>query len=201
MGDPAFALEPAGTDARPPERPVTLLALRSWKRDDALRAAFAGDVLARLGPGAGAQITMFPMHVPDDDVFMRAVHAGSGSGTGVHFADWQASGDTPSRALARFGAAHLVVAMRLHALIFAARCGVPFVALSYDPKVDALAHAAGQEDALVPVETLTGEALLEAADRVRATRAERAERLQTFAGEQAERARRPAQTAAEWLRR
>lgn len=187
VADPAFVLEPAGAGTRP-TNDVLLLALRSWRAPEPLREAVK-TVLALPG-----EITAFPMHLPDDMTFLRGLISSE-----VRVVNWQESGGTLSDTLAQFQAARLVVAMRLHALILAARCATPFVALSYDPKVDALARAAGQEDALLTVESLTGARLVDVIQNVQATRAARVEHLQAFSVQQAARAHRPAQIAAQWL--
>ena len=196
VADPAFVLEPAGRRTEQAEQSEAMLvALRAWRSGEgALRAVFGERATwARLAARVNGAPVAYPMHLPDDAAFLR------GLDKKVSCLDWQARNEGPEEALARFAAARLVVAMRLHALIFAARGATPFVALSYDPKVDALARAAGQADALLPVEGITGEALDGAVRTVLATRAERVARLRSFADEQASRARRPAEIAAEWL--
>jgi polysaccharide pyruvyl transferase CsaB len=51
----------------------------------------------------------------------------------------------PAEIVGLLSRAELVVGMRLHALIFAAKARTPFVALSYDPKVKAFADLLEQE--------------------------------------------------------
>lgn len=51
---------------------------------------------------------------------------------------------TPHIALDSLRRCHVLIGMRLHSLIFAALCGVPFVGLAYDPKVKAFCDSMGQ---------------------------------------------------------
>jgi polysaccharide pyruvyl transferase CsaB len=194
VADPAFALEPASDAALLPNlAPALLLSLRAWQADGIGKAFSGNTVLGDLMMRAGAA-SAFPMHLPDDAEYMQRV-----LGAACPLVDWRRDGTTVEQTLGRFSRARLVVAMRLHALIFAARCGVPFVALSYDPKVDALARAAGQEDALLSVNGMAVEALLAAVDRVLATAAVRHQALTEFAAAQGARARIPARLAVEMV--
>ena len=62
----------------------------------------------------------------------------------------------------RIGRMSMVLAMRLHGLVFALRDGVPAAGVSYDPKVDAFCREAGFP--LVRLENVTAESLCELAD-------------------------------------
>ena len=190
VADPAFALTPALEPSLSPSRlpPETLVALRPWKNDSVV-AAFDAKTRQSAGGAAG-----LPMHLPGDADFAQTV-----LGTDFPLINWRRDHLTVEQAVGRVGQAKLMVAMRLHALIFAVRCGVPFVALSYDRKVDALVRAAGQEDAALSVNEVTAERLREMIARVQQTGAERSHSLRLFAEAQAEQARVPARLAAEMI--
>lgn len=192
VADPAFALTP-DTAGITSNSPAAVLSLRAWKNDVLGQALTGADLVNRLSNLTRGPVEAVPMHLPEDTEYARRV-----LGDTPAF-DWRANGRTIEQTLARFAGARLVVAMRLHALIFAARCGVPFVALAYDPKVTALATAAGQTDALLPLEGITKESLLQTGERVLANETERRARLREWGQTQQERALIPARLAAELI--
>ena len=60
----------------------------------------------------------------------------------------------PKVIMATVGLLDLLIGMRLHSLIFAARSCVPMVALSYDPKVPGVCALFGLENQVIPLEQL-----------------------------------------------
>lgn len=85
-----------------------------------------------------AQIVCLALHREEDRVLaLEAAEALGASAIGTD------SELTPAQWMGLIGALDFVIAVRLHACIFAAAQGVSFVALSYDPKVAAFAGRAG----------------------------------------------------------
>jgi len=131
--DPVWQLAPATPVQR--EMKLWVVALRSWP--DAPDGTIA-DIVKALRAAAqskGATLRFLAMQPgPDDEMLNGLVEADE---------KLETRGKTPAEIVALAGAGDLMIAMRLHALIFAAGQGVASVALNYDPKVSALATLLG----------------------------------------------------------
>lgn len=114
--------------------PVLAVAPRTWRIRSAgveFAAPFARAIARAVSQiEATPRVVVFPMQRPQDEEACRAV-AGAVGGISV---EAQVS---PALLAAMLGRARAVVAVRLHALIFAAAGGAMPVAVSYDPKVRA----------------------------------------------------------------
>lgn len=75
-------------------------------------------------------------------------------------------GVDPQTMLVTVGLLDLLVGMRLHSIIFAARSGVPFVAVGYDPKVAGFCRLLGIAEQVLPAdEMLQSDALMALIER------------------------------------
>jgi polysaccharide pyruvyl transferase CsaB len=195
VADPAFGL--AAVPQPISARHGFLFAPREWETDMLGQVIAMEDGLPLVQTGAptavSGGVTGLPMHLPHDREYLERLGFGN---TYSPLYDWQ--GKTLTQILERVATSEMMVSVRLHSLIFAARVGVPFVALSYDPKVTALAAQAGQEDALLPLQTLTAQDLKETIAKVRETQEKRCEQLLAFSERQAVLAQRPGEILRGW---
>lgn len=129
------------------------VSVRDWQAGKNFKQRLA-EALDRCSAD-GITVIFVPMHGKHDDETSREV-AGLMKEKSL-IAPYAASIEEK---IAIFGKTDLLVGMRLHALIFAAIGYVPFVALSYDPKIDAFAEIAGQPVAgHVTMDDWSGESL------------------------------------------
>jgi polysaccharide pyruvyl transferase WcaK-like protein len=117
--------------------PLWGVALRSWPGEQGSEstARFVTAVRA-AAKEANARLRFLPMQHPAD---FAILHEAGIAESEISGGPWQHPRDT----MAQTQACDLVIAMRLHALIFAAAGRVPCVAVNYDPKVEALAKLIG----------------------------------------------------------
>jgi polysaccharide pyruvyl transferase CsaB len=146
--DPVFLFEPGGepldlaAEGLAGAEPLVVVSVRKWQGTDATAQALAHAV-DRLAGVHGARVAFLPLGGPPDAEVSTSVIRKCAS-TPVLLPDYPLG-----QAAQVIGRASLVIGMRLHALIIAARLGVPFLALPYDPKIGSLC-----EDLRYPLEPL-----------------------------------------------
>lgn len=117
--------------AVPQQKKLIVISVRPWQKNTYLTAlAQAADILAEK---YNAHIVFLPLqHAVDKDIcqMVQAKMANAASSTVL-----AAKCDT-EQFLSVIGNADLMIGMRLHALVFASVMEIPFVAVSYDPKID-----------------------------------------------------------------
>ena len=180
--DAAFALAPAGVGAessgRLPRSPRVAVSVRDWphfrqgaqagmERYRAAVAAFAADLVQRHG----AEVTFLSTcqgtadYWTDDSAVAERIVALTPAEARAHIAvdrDFR----TPTQLLDRLAEFDMVVATRMHAAILALCAGTPVLAIAYEFKTRQLFARLGMDDFTLDVETLTGESLIDAWERL-----------------------------------
>ena len=173
--DPALLLSAPPLAGAGPETSSFGVALRPWGGQEGV-AAHVADACASVLSGRRA--LLLPMQPQADkpvaEQFARQWHQGNHAGNRATLCSLE-KGLTPL--LANIATCDLMIGMRLHALILAAAAGIPSVALSYDPKVDAFMQVSGQDDAVYDLARSDPDALQSLLTRVWAERAQRSAAL------------------------
>ena len=196
VADPAFGLSVLPQEIS--RRQGVLFAPREWGRDQLGQVLALADGLPEMSDKSSRmQVTGLPMHLPHDQEYLERLGFSNALG---NLYGWE--GHSIAEVLEHVALSQMMVSVRLHSLIFAARVGVPFVALSYDPKVTALAAQSGQSDALLMLDTdevtTLKNKLGETITRVRDTQIERSQFLLDFSYRQALLAARPGEIIKDW---
>ena len=112
------------------EESYAAVTIRNWKLADAQLADKTAFLCRTIYRQYGWKVLFLPMQYEEDLSISKAVMEKMGAGG---YLIERSLGTEEISALIKSG--KLMIGMRLHGLIFAARHGVPSLALSYDPKV------------------------------------------------------------------
>lgn len=154
MADAALRLKPAEPDRVEDiflqenmdllGKPIVGYSLKGSLKDRRQITALAR-AIDKVNSSLGGGAVLFPFHLPFDKEYCEAVRAMCDDKDSVIVIKGKYR---PDEILGLIGRCDLISGMRLHSLIFAAQRGVPFVAISYDPKIDEFAREFGIKPAV-----------------------------------------------------
>ncbi|MGZ0052606.1 polysaccharide pyruvyl transferase CsaB [Brevibacillus gelatini] len=150
--DPALTISPDDiADARgkellhgmfaDPAKPLVAISVRDWKQEQAFKQSIAK--AADWFVSRGWNVLFLPMHVPSDLTPSKEIMARM-TQTGARLLDAPVTFHDIMSVLKQ---CDYVVGMRLHSLILACMLRIPFIGISYDPKIDRFVERAGMPNA------------------------------------------------------
>ncbi len=146
--DAAFYLDGVGSkrikeilenESIPVDKPIIGISVRPWSVGESFVSTMGkfADYIANKG----LTVVFIPMQPVKDDEVSEAIMGRMEKKSYILKSQY-----TPEEVLGIIGALDILVAMRLHALIFAGIKEVPMIGLEYDPKVDAFLKMVSQRN-------------------------------------------------------
>ncbi|MEY8416312.1 polysaccharide pyruvyl transferase CsaB [Tissierella praeacuta] len=178
--DPVFTLEPSSktrvveifnSEKIPTNKKFIGISIRRWKNADNLNKIIS-DTVRHIIKEYNVNVVMIPMHYPEDlEISLEISQMVREEGCYVISGKYNVE-----EIMGIIKEMEIIVAMRLHSLIYAATQEVPMVGLSYDPKVDGILRSIGM-DYICNVNYLVYKDLLEKINNVWNNRVEIKEQL------------------------
>lgn len=135
VADPALTYHADTSNVPTPQRRRIALVLRDWPSVDTLVDGLLLSLDALREP---VEVVIVPFHATQDEGLAQLLADRLDDAVLI-------PGDMPVAGKAAWiASSSLAMTMRLHGAVLAAAAGVPFVALSYDPKVSSFAKTVGQ---------------------------------------------------------
>ena len=137
--DPVFTMEPVSKERAkellkaeeiPTDKPIVGVSVRNWKN----LSSFTTDLAAlcdKIHDKLGCEIVFIPMQQPNDSVISENVRKNMKSNSYLIKENC-----TPQELMGIIGTMELVISMRLHTLIFAAKERIPLLGFVFSPKID-----------------------------------------------------------------
>jgi len=167
--DPVFTLEPSSPDRIkeifldeeiPMDSNIIGISLRTWQKAENLKEVMI-KTIEHITKEYNVNVLLIPMHYPSDlDICYDIQRELQNENTYILKGKYSVED-----IMGVIKETQMIVAMRLHAIIYAANMGVPMYGLVYDPKIEGILNDIGMEY-MSDVERLDYEKVIEDIDKI-----------------------------------